>query len=359
MKELGENMKRTLILIALLISIAGLTAFAVRTKTAAGGPEPLAVAAAVTRDAIAAPGRVEPVSEEIRVGAEMSGKLRDVSVEEGDRVAAGQVLATLENDDYRARVALAEAQLTLKEAELRRVINGARRQERREALAAIQEAEAVMENARVEQHRRQTGYAQGVFAKEEADRAEREFGVAKARYDMAIERHALIDDEAREEDRTRAEADVQLAHARLAEARALLEKTIVRAPLRGIVLRKYLKTGETFSDQRNIPIFTLGDDSVLRVRMEVDETDVSRVRPGQRAYVTADAFGGEKFWGRVVRVGELLGRKNILTDSPTERVDTKVLETLIELEDGRKLRPGLRVDAFIVLNDAGAAPPTR
>ncbi|MBI3484495.1 MAG: secretion protein HlyD, partial [Acidobacteria bacterium] len=71
------------------------------------------------------------------------------------------------------------------------------------------------------------------------------------------------------------------------------------------------------------------------------------------------AFGGEKFWGRVVRVGELLGRKNILTDRPTERVDTKVLETLIELEDGRKLRPGLRVDAFIVLNDAAAPAAKR
>lgn len=345
-------MKRSLILVALLISIAGLTAYAVHTRTAAVAPESPAVSAAVAPEVIAAPGRVEPVSEEVRVGAELSGKLRAVSVAEGDRVQAGQVIAVLENDDYRARVSLAEAQLALKESELRRVVNGARQQERREALAAIQEAEAVMENARVEQHRRQTGFAQGVFAKEEADRAEREFGVAKARYAAAVERHALIDDEAREEDRSRAEADVQLARARLAEARALLEKTVVRAPLRGMVLRQHLKQGETFSDQRDIPIFTLGDDSVLRVRMDVDETDVSRVRTGQRAYVTADAFGGEKFWGRVVRVGELLGRKNILTDRPAERVDTKVLETLIELEDGRKLRPGLRVDAYIILHDA-------
>ncbi|MBI3663457.1 MAG: HlyD family efflux transporter periplasmic adaptor subunit [Acidobacteria bacterium] len=351
-------MKRSLILVGLLIPIAGLTAFAVRLRTTSShAPSPVAVPAAL--DVIAAPGRVEPISEEVRVGAEMSGKLRDVPVEEGDRVEAGQVVAILENDDYRARVALAEAQLALKEAELRRVINGARQQERREALASVKETEAVMENARVEQQRRQTGFMQGVFAKEEADRAEREFGVARARYEAAVQRHALVDDEAREEDRSRAEADVMLARARLAEVCALLEKTIVRAPLRGIVLRKHLKKGETFSDQRNIPILTLGDDSVLRVRMDVDETDVSRVRIGQRAYVTADTFRGEKFWGRVVRIGELLGRKNILTDRPTERVDTKVLETLIELEDGRKLRPGLRVDAFIVLNDEAAPSPNR
>ena len=109
-------MKRSLILIALLIPIVGLTAFAVRTRTTAGSPEPLAVPAEAPLDVIAAPGRVEPISEEVRVGAEMSGKLREVSVEEGDHVVAGQIVAVLENDDYRARVALAEAQLTLKEA---------------------------------------------------------------------------------------------------------------------------------------------------------------------------------------------------------------------------------------------------
>ena len=84
------------------------------------------------------------------------------------------------------------------------------------------------------------------------------------------------------------------------------------------------------------------------MRVEVDETEVSKVRPGQKAYVTADAFGNQKFWGRVVRVGEQLGRKNIRTDEPTERVDTKILETLVELNDGVQLPMGLRVDAFII-----------
>jgi HlyD family secretion protein len=64
--------------------------------------------------------------------------------------------------------------------------------------------------------------------------------------------------------------------------------------------------------------------------------------------VTADAFGKQKFWGRVVRVGQQLGPKNVRTDEPTEKVDTKILETLIELNPGSPLPDGLRVDAFIV-----------
>jgi HlyD family secretion protein len=87
---------------------------------------------------------------------------------------------------------------------------------------------------------------------------------------------------------------------------------------------------------------------MLRVRVDVDETDVSKVRLGQRAYVTADAYGKQKFWGRVVRVGQQLGPKNVRTDEPTEKVDTKILEILVELDGGLELPDGLRVDAFVV-----------
>ena len=278
----------------------------------------------------------------------MSGKLQVLPVEEGDRVERSQVLAQLENADYRARVASAEATLRENEAALRRVVNGASAEERREALATLKAAEAVMENAGAEAERRRQLAAQGVVSREEADRYDREFRVARARHDEAQQRYALIEADAREEDRTRAEAEVSLARARLEEARALLEKTFVRSPVNGIVLRKHRKIGESVSTQFDSPIVTVADDTKLRVRVDVDETDVEKIRLGQPAYVTAEAFQGRKFWGRVVRIGRILGKKTIRTDEPTERVDTKILETLVELDDGRELPLGLRVDAFVV-----------
>ncbi|MBI3952159.1 MAG: ATP-binding cassette domain-containing protein [Acidobacteria bacterium] len=211
------------------------------------------------------------------------------------------------------------------------------------------EAEAVLANARAEMRRRQALYRDGVIAREEADRAEREFEVAKSRYEAAVQRHALIDDQAREEDRSKAEAEVALARAELDEARARLEKTIIRSPITGLVLRKHLKTGESITvEAPDMPIVTVADDSIRRVRVDVDETDVSKIRLGQRAYVTADAYGSQQFWGRIVRIGQILGKKNIRTDEPTERVDSKVLETLIELDKGQELPLGLRVDAYIL-----------
>jgi len=91
----------------------------------------------------------------------------------------------------------------------------------------------------------------------------------------------------------------------------------------------------------------MADDSVLRVRLDVDESDVSKLRVGQRAYVTAEAYGTHKFWGHVIRVGRILGKKNVRTNEPSEHVDTKILETLVELEPGQQLPLGLRVDSFV------------
>ena len=299
---------------------------------------------------IAGPGRVEPVSEDIKIGSELSGKLRSVLVEEGDHVRKGQVLAVLENDDYRAEVLAAQADVSAKEATLRKVVNGARSQERSEALSSVREAEAVMNNALSEKERRDKLFAAGVISREEMERSTREYNVAKAQYQEAVERHSLVDDHAREEDVALAQADAQLARAQLGDAQAKYEKTLIKSPIDGTVLRKHHRNGESVSNSSTVPdpILTVGDKDVLRVRMDVDETDVNKVRVGQKAYVTADAYGNQKFWGRVVRVGEQLGPKNVRTDEPAERVDRKILETLVELDKGAEFPVGLRVDAYIM-----------
>jgi HlyD family secretion protein len=299
---------------------------------------------------VAGPGRVEPASEDIKIGSELSGRLKVVNVEEGDAIRRGQVLAELENADYRAQVESARANVIAKQVVLRKVINGARRQERDEALSSVSEAKAVMENAKSELHRRQELFSAGVVSREEMERYAREADVAQAKYEAAVQQHALVDDHAREEDQSFAEADLNLAQAQLDEAQARYDKTFIRSPIDGSVLRKHHRSGESVSNSSTVPdpILTIGDRKTLRVRVDVDETDVSKVNVGQRAYVTADAFGKQKFWGHVVRVGQQLGPKNVRTDEPTEKVDTKILETLVELDPGSHLPDGLRVDAFIM-----------
>src|SRR5262249_28865380 len=152
-------------------------------------------------------------------------------------------------------------------------------------------------------------FKEAVISRAEMDNADQALQVAQAKVDSARERLSLIEAGSRAEEKAQADAQVALARAALDEARAVLEKTYVRAPIDGIVLRRHHRAGESVSTQFDSPIVTLADRSRVRVRVDVDEADVARLRDGQRAYVTADAFGDRRFEGRVVRIGRILGKK--------------------------------------------------
>src|ERR1700686_3266287 len=168
---------------ALLIAIAAGTLILLLTLMHSRGR--VVIEAVSAKDAsprtswIGGPGIVEPYSESIQLGSELGGKLKSVKVEEGDAIRRGQVLAELENDDYKAQVASAQAEVLAKEAALRKVMNGARSQERMEALASVREAMAVMNNADAEMKRREELLAGGTISREEAERYRREYAIAK------------------------------------------------------------------------------------------------------------------------------------------------------------------------------------
>ena len=299
---------------------------------------------------VAGSGSVEPVSQSIRLSSDLSGKLKSVKVEEGETIHKGQVLAQLENDDYAAQLASATAEVHEKEAMLRKVMNGAQSRERSQALASEHAAEAVMKNAEGNLERRQELFDAGVISREEFERYAKEYNVAKDQYDESADHYSLINGNAREEDIAIAQANLELAKARLADAQASYQKTIVTSPIDGIVLGVHHRAGESVcsASASSDPILTIGDTRQLRVRVDIDETDVAKVEVGQKAYIKADAFGDEQFWGHVVEVGELLGPKTARTDEPSERVDRKFLQALVELQPGVHLPTGLRVDSFIL-----------
>ena len=144
------------------------------------------------------------------------------------------------------------------------------------------------------------------------------------------------------------QAAVASAQARLGEARAELDRKIVRSPIDGTVLQLIVRAGEYYNPQSaGASLATIGDLSKIRVRLDVDERQVAGVKLGQKGYVTAMAFGGRKFEGHVVDIASRMGRKNVRTDEPTERIDTKIREVVLELDDGRDLVQGLRVIGYL------------
>jgi len=347
------KLSRNQFLIASGIVLAAVAALVVHSSGNAKAASAKSAAAdqqVIAKSMVAGPGLIEPDSENVQVGSELAGKLKEVLAEEGDHIKKGQVLAILVNDDYRAQVDASRAQVRQAEAAYEKVLNGSRGQERKESFASLQQAETVQANAKSDLDRRQKLFDAGVISREEMDHALRDFNVAQAEYQAAMQHFHLVDDRQRDEDIASAKAQLDLAKAQLAGNQAEFEKTFLKAPFDGTILRKHHRTGESITNSSVTadPVFTMGDVNGLRVRVDVDETDVSRVANGQKVYCTAQAYGGQKFWGHVIRVGGQLGHKNLQTDEPKEKVDTKILETLVQLDPGTHLPVGLRVDAYIL-----------
>jgi HlyD family secretion protein len=302
---------------------------------------------------VAAPGRVEPATPPVELAFAAVGRLRAVYVSGGDKIHRGELLAELDNADQQARTREAAASVVLRQAELDKLQNGARAEERNEAAARLDEANANLAYARREFERRMPLAQTGAASRQSLDQAQSALRQAEARQSAAAAAATLINAPPRPEDVAIAKATLALAQAKLAEQQALLEQTQLRSPFDGVVLRRYLRPGEAIGAIQPTPVLEVGDTSRLRVRAEIDQTDIARVAAGDRVWVTADAYPGRRFGGVIARLGERVGRKTVHTDDPTAKTDTQVLDALIDLDPGVHLPVGLRVD--VTIKPAGIA----
>jgi multidrug resistance efflux pump len=176
------------------------------------------------------------------------------------------------------------------------------------------------------------------------DEVERQLAAAQARYEQARSQEALANAAPLSEELAKIDSEIASAGEHLRAIAEQTEKCAVRAPTAGTVLRVGIHAGETVSTLVPRALFLLADTSRLRVRAEVDERDLSRVRPGQQVLVTADALGSAVLTGRVVRLAPMMGRRTVLSGDPAEKTDRDTLEVLAEL-DPSQVSPaiGLRV----------------
>ena len=330
-------MTRIPVVAALLIALA-----------ACSGPTaPPPAPAAVTASEIAAGGLIEPIGEERVLIPETGGRLARVLIDEGDTVKAGELLAEIDNAAQLARVMQARAELARAEATLARLVAGPRSEERAEAAAALEEARVAAAQALAEAKRRDDLFAQQLIGLEARDQARTAAAAAAARERVAAARAQLLAAGTRSEDLAAGRAAVDAARGLLAEAEAALEKTRIRSPIDGVVLKRDLREGETVVALSPIPLARIGDLTRLHVRVDIDEIDIARVSLGQRARITSDAFPGVEVGGEVIGISQRMGRRNAVSDSPTERVDANVLEVDVRLDEGASLPVGLRVDVRI------------
>jgi RND family efflux transporter MFP subunit len=244
------------IVLAVLVVAAGVTTFMLRSRPLeVPVGEAIATGGTVAGGGISANGYVVAQTK-ASVSAKVPGRLAYLGASEGSKVRRGQVIARIENDDYRAAAAAARASVGQTQAQL---IQANRDYERATKLKQ-----------------------QGVISEIEVENAQTKVDVLKAQL----------------------EAD----KARAAVAAASLENTNVRAPFDGTVLRKDAEVGEIVAPSSagggltRTAIVTMADLGTLEVEVDVNEAYIAQVRNGQDARVTLDAYSDTSFTGRVRQV---------------------------------------------------------
>jgi HlyD family secretion protein len=293
---------------------------------------------------LAASGRMEGRQESISVGASADGTIKEVLVTDGQKVSRGDLLAAINCEDVSAAIDLARAQADSARQARVRLLRGHRDEERKAAFQATEAAKAVSRQAEEHFRRFEALYQHGEISRDAFEQARRDLEVAQANYERAVEEQNLVNAEPLPEEVSRADAEVAAADHNINVASEKLEKCRVRAPISGTILRVMTKVGESYSTLLPHPLFLLADDSVRRVRAEVDERDINKVRLGQATIVTADGFPGKRFDGRVVQISGAMKPKSVLSDDPSQKVDRDVLDVVIQLEPSKDVLPvGLRV----------------
>jgi HlyD family secretion protein len=297
-------------------------------------------------------GIVEPAQRETRVAAQVSAVVRVVAAVEGQHVDAGTLLVQLDDTVEQAVLSGAHAELDAERATLARTLRGLRVEDRDQVAAEAQSLQARAELSASVLARTEQLAKSGAATVDELDRARRQAQSDQATFKATQARLRAAESGSRAEDITFQRARVLGAEAKVAQALASAERLAVRAPLDGEVLQVKVRPGELYSFNASEPLVVMGDTRRLRVRMDVDERDIARIAPGASAYVTADAFGARRFPARVAEVSHRFGRKNVRTDDPVERNDTKILEVVLELDQNDLLLIGQRVTCLV-----SATPP--
>jgi ABC exporter DevB family membrane fusion protein len=303
-----------------------------------------------SRPTIAAVGRIEGRTGEIALRPQLAGRVTRVLVREGQTVAAGDVLVQLDDGQYRQEVALAAAEVELAEAQLQRLVNGARREQRAEAAALYRARQVELEQAQLTWRRIESLGRDGAVSKQQTENQQAAVQVLANEVEAARARVALVEAPARPEEVRMEKAHVRAAEARLELARVQLDRACLRAPAAGEILKVTLEPGELAGPTSAEAAVVMVDTTRRYVRAYVEEMDASRVQIGMPAKITAAGLLGRQFTGHVARLSPRMDRKQIWSDEPAERFDTKTREVWIELEQGTELVLGLRVDVVIGSN---------
>jgi HlyD family secretion protein len=234
---------------------------------------------------------------EVTLGFRVPGKLAKLFFDEGDKVKAGEVIARLDAEPYSNQVASATAQVESLRARLKLRETGNRPEEIAQARSLVREREATAANAERLFKRSDEMLAVKGVSIQDRDNAAASYEEAEARLKSAREHLALLEAGFRVEDIAQAKADLAQAEAALATANLQVKDTVLTAPSDGVILTRAQEAGAIL--QAGSAVFTLSLVDPVWVRAYVHEPDLGRIHPGMKVEIRSDSRRDKPYTGQI------------------------------------------------------------
>ena len=238
----------------------------------------------------------------VEVFPKIAGHLEELSVEEGDEVRSGQVIARIADAEFQARVARAAAEVDALQAEWAQMQSGALPEEVAQAVDAVEHTRAELANAEGFAERTRGMVERGLQSTQELDDATRRLRQARAMHNSASQRLQLLRTGARSEARQALQARLRAAQAAHELATIELRHTVISSPMDGIVSHRFVDPG-AYVTTMETPVVTIEAMRTVKIEVPISERDIVAVRPGHKALIQVDAYADEPFPGTVRRLG--------------------------------------------------------
>ena len=281
------------------------------------------------------------------VSFKVQGRIVDLPVEEGQQVEQGALLARLEDADSKQKVRIDQANVGVRESDLALTLAGTREQEVKAAQQTMIDAQADLEEKKLDNDR-----AQRLFSKDEVSAQDRDLAAtalkrAEAIFKAAQQRLSEAVEGSRKEDIAIARANLNEASANLGLSQVNLGYTILRAPSTGVITSRQAELGEVVAP--GSPVATLADLDHIWLRAYIAETDLGSIHWGQEATVTTDTYPGKLYHGHISFISSNAEFTPKSVQTYKERV-TLVYRIKIDIDNpNHELKPGMPADAHIDL----------
>lgn len=283
---------------------------------------------------------------EVIVSSQVAGKVIKILKDEGQKVAAGDTILIIDQESLLIQLKQAIANRDIAKAQYELLLKGARKEDIKQAEESLKQAEANFILAKNDKDRMESLYQTNSINKRQYEEALTRYEVALAQLNSAKEIYNKIKNYARPEEITQARANYERATA----AVELIEKSIhdcfVVSPISGFIVKKFVEEGETVSMMTSL--FKVSDLSEVKLSIYVSETDLGKIKLGQKAEVKVDAFKDKIFGGTVIFISPEaeFTPKNIQTKEERTKL---VFEVKIKIPNPNlELKAGMPADAKII-----------